>query len=127
MTISLRRRRASLAVPLLGALWLLGAFVGVARADKPKITAKHVISGSAVVGGTLTAEGGLWTGTPPFTLSYQWRRCLVTAPVDDNACDKIIGATSAQYVVVDADVGFRLAARLTVTNAEGADTASAQA
>jgi hypothetical protein len=123
MTMSLDRRRANLGVLLLGALWLLSAFDADASAKPPKITTKPLISGSGVVGGTLTADGGLWTGTPPFTLSYQWGRCLVTAPVDDNACDKIIGATSARYVVVEADVGSRLAVRLTVTNAEGADTA----
>jgi hypothetical protein len=126
MSVSLGRKRAILALPLLAALWLLGAFDAQARADKPKITAKHAITGSAIVGGTLTAEGGLWTGTPPFTLSYQWRRCLATAPADDKACDKIVDATSAQHVVTDADVGFQLAVRLTVSNAEGAESASAR-
>jgi hypothetical protein len=125
MTMSLGRRRANLGVLLLGALWLLSAFDADALAKPPKITSKPLTLGSGMVGGTLTAEGGLWTGTPPLTLSYQWGRCLVTAPSDEKACDTIIGATSAQYVVVNADVGFRIGVRLTVTNAEGADSAFA--
>jgi hypothetical protein len=55
------------------------------------------ITGSATVGGTLTASGGTWTA-PPTGVAYQWFR-------EDVA---IAGATGASYAVTAADAGKRI-------------------
>ncbi|KAB7790242.1 phosphodiester glycosidase family protein [Bifidobacterium leontopitheci] len=71
--------------------------------------AKPVVSGSAKVGGTLTARLGDWADGAD--VSWQWLR--------DGA--GITGATRAAYVPVDADAGHRLSVRATVSR-DGYDT-----
>ena len=56
-------------------------------------TPKPQITGSATLGGTLTAEPGTW-GPAPVALSYQWKR----------GGETISNATSAKYTPVAADV-----------------------
>ena len=63
------------------------------------------VTGSAVVGQTLTTDPGVWAPAP-VTLTYQWQR---------NGVD-LAGATSAGYTPVPADVGSTLA--VSVTGAE---------
>src|SRR5262249_38226026 len=41
----------------------------------PSNTTPPSISGSAVVGSTMTVVPGTWSGTQPITLTYQWMRC----------------------------------------------------
>jgi PKD repeat protein len=55
--------------------------INVAAAIAPANTVPPVVTGSAVVGATLTANTGTWTGTTPITHATQWQRCLpATAP-----------------------------------------------
>ena len=68
--------------------------IGVVIATAPVNTVLPDISGVLEVGETLTASTGTWTGTPPITYAYQWKR---------NGVD-ISGATSATYVAQAADV-----------------------
>ena len=60
------------------------------------------ISGDARVGATLRADGGTWSAPSP-TLTYQWLR----------SGTPIAGATLPTYRAKGADVGSRLAARVT--------------
>jgi hypothetical protein len=59
-----------------------------------------------IVGQTLSAGVGIWSGTQTITYSYQWQRCTP-------ACANITNATEPTYVVTSADQTHGL--RLTVT------------
>ena len=72
-----------------------------------------LISGSPVVGDTLSATTGTVTGEE-LAYSYQW--LLEGVP--------ITGATSASYVVTSADVGHKLSVRVTALNGGGEATES---
>lgn len=105
---------------LLPAPWLLPGVIGGAvdtvppdpTADLLAIAANPVVSGSAVVGGTLGATTGTWTG-PPATFTYQWRRDTGTGPV------VVSGATAPSYVLTEADRGALIDAVVTATTADG--------
>ncbi len=88
----------------------------------PASTAAPTIAGKAAVGQTLTATPGTWSGTPPVTFAYQWRRTPAGgAPAD------IAGATATTYVLVAADVGATLQVVVKATNAAGTATANSAA
>ncbi|MFL5929771.1 MAG: DNRLRE domain-containing protein, partial [Gaiellaceae bacterium] len=89
-------------------------------AAPPANTAVPAISGTARDGQTLTAATGTWSGTPPITYAYQWRRC---DPVDA-ACEDIAGATSPTYVVTAADVDWTIIVLVSASNAAGSSSAS---
>src|SRR5437773_2414181 len=78
---------------------LFGAEAGsaetaVAAAGPPSNIAAPVISGTALVGQTLTVNPGSWSGTSPITYTfYAWRRC-------DSAgenCTLVSNASSLTY------------------------------
>ena len=85
----------------------------------PTSSSPPTVSGSAVVGSTLTAGNGSWVGDQPIAFSYQWNRC----DKGGNACKDIGKATAATYKVVQADVGTTL--RVTVTGKNSRGTSSA--
>jgi hypothetical protein len=92
-----------------------------ANAHQPPIfTTDPGITGSAVVGSTLSAtfvgdQGILDPGDPPLTVSFRWRRC----PSSGGGCAPITGATSATYVVSSADLGQRLEVSIELANSLG--------
>jgi hypothetical protein len=93
-----------------------------ATAPGPPNTALPTISGQAVVGQTLTASPGTWTGTG-LTFAYQWRRCDTTGA----QCADITGATATTYALVAADSGKTIRVAVTAKNTTGETTvASAQ-
>jgi hypothetical protein len=92
---------------------------GVPAAQAPANTSAPTISGSAQVGQTLTAAPGSWSGTPPLSYAYQWRRC----DEPGNVCTDIAGATAPSYGVVALDVGATLRALVTASNSGGSATA----
>ncbi len=85
----------------------------------PASTAKPALSGVTRDGQALTVSTGSWSGTPPFTYTYQWQRC---DPVSW-ACASIPGATAATYTLTSADVGYKMVAAVTAANAAGQATA----
>jgi hypothetical protein len=78
------------------------------------------LSGSAKVGGTLAVDAGSWSGSAPLQLAYAWLRCA-------KSCAVIGGANGARYRVSAADIGSRIQARVTATNAMGSATAPTNA
>jgi hypothetical protein len=108
------RRRPAPA--LMGALVaLLVLLPGVARAaEAPYFTSPPLLSGAAVVGSTLQVVPS-WTGDPTPTATYRWGRC----PATGTTCNVIAGQTAATYVVTAADIGYRLAAEVTLANTVG--------
>jgi hypothetical protein len=93
----------------------------------PNNTVEPRITGSATVGSTLRASQGSWSGSPT-SFAYQWVRCPRDGGLPTGAnCAAIGGASTTQYVVQDADVGFRLRVRVTASNADGSSTAASNA
>jgi hypothetical protein len=89
----------------------------VAPRGAPKNTARPTISGVPVVGNTLTANNGTWTGASTF--SYQWLQC----DVNGNNCVDIDGATGKTYGVRSTDTGHELLVRVKAANRFGSTTA----
>jgi hypothetical protein len=85
---------------------------------KPVNSSAPTISGSAVVGSTLTADIGTWVGVQPITYSYRWLRC----DKEGNAC-KSTGKTQKTYPVVQADAGRRIRLGVIATNSAGSGDA----
>ena len=68
-----------------------------------------LISGTGVVGQTLSVSNGTWTGSPAPTFSYQWKR---------NGVD-IGGATSNTYILDQPDATNTITCEVTATNIAG--------
>ncbi|MCU1458214.1 MAG: hypothetical protein JWL73_2306 [Actinomycetia bacterium] len=92
--------------------------VSAGAAPKPTNTAVPTISGTAMVGSTLTASTGTWTGSPS-SFSYQWSRC-------NGSCTAITNAGST-YVLGGADVGSTIIVAVTATNGSGASAPATSA
>ena len=76
--------------------------------------------GTARDGQALTvASDGAWTGTPPIGYTYQWQRCDAAGA----NCSDIGGATGVTHALTPADIGARMRAVVTATNAGGAASA----
>lgn len=88
-----------------------------ATAPGPPNTQPPAITGQAVVGQTLTASQGTWTGTG-LTFAYQWRRCDTAGA----QCADISGATATTYTLVAADSGHTIRVEVTAKNATGETT-----
>jgi len=88
-------------------------------ATVPAVTASPQVSGTAIVGSTLTATTGTWSGSPT-SYSFQWQRCDASA----GACAPIEGATAETYVLTPGDIGATIELFVTATNSIGAQTAT---
>lgn len=75
------------------------------------------INGSALVGKTLTADRGKWSGTGN-TYRYAWQRCDSAGA----SCTTISGATGTKYTVVSADLGATIRVAVTAGNSAGEST-----
>ena len=87
----------------------------------PVSTAPPTISGSPVVGQTLTASTGSWRGQVS-SYAYQWVHCD-----SSGACSKLSGATSSSYKPVSGDVGYSLRVSVTASNRYGSSVATSSA
>ncbi len=92
-------------------------------ARKPSNTAPPIITGTPEDGQTLSVGTGSWSGTPPLSFAYQWRRCDGAG----ESCVDISGATSSTYAASFEEVGHSLRVRVTATNAGGSSEASTSA
>lgn len=92
----------------------------IVAASAPVNTSWPTITGSATNGSVLQASTGTWTGTPPITYSFRWRRCDLTGA----NCTSITGATSSTYTVSLADASARLRVTVKATNAGGSRSMS---
>ena len=81
------------------------------------------ITGSAVVGSTLTGALGTWTGTAPVTSVQAWQRCDAVGA----RCAAIAGATALTYLPVAGDVGSTLRLSVTSSNAVSSQTVASAA
>jgi len=88
----------------------------VAAASAPANSALPAISGTAVVGKTLTCSSGTWTGSTPITYTYQWLRNGVA----------ISGATASTHVVTTADLLKTLSCKVTAKNSAGSAAATSK-
>jgi hypothetical protein len=77
------------------------------------------ISGSAVVGSTLQANRGEWTGETPLTFTYVWLRCNGQG----ENCSEIQGANDPEYEVRDSDAGRTVRVRVIARNDRGTTSA----
>ena len=91
------------------------AVVAAAPTTKPASTVLPVISGTAMVGQTLTSTPGTWTGTTPMTYAYQWTQCNSSG----TSCTNIAGATSGTFALTSTQLGSTLRIVVTATNAAG--------
>lgn len=81
----------------------------------PNFTTNVSILGAEFEGATLTAAGGIATGNPIPTYTFQWKRDGVD----------IGGATASSYLLTGADVGTIISVVKTATNSQGSDTTEA--
>jgi hypothetical protein len=104
----------------------LSAFVAVAALawpsvvladDPPVVTRAPDVEGTLVVGQTLRAVHGAWTGSADAATGFTWLRC----PDEDfEDCVTIPRATGDTYQLVDADAGNQM--RVTLWATQGDDT-----
>ncbi len=90
----------------------------VAAEGAPTVKEPPVISGTGLVGYTLIASSGAWSGEG-LTYSYQWERC----EEGGEGCSAISGATSDTYTLVEGDAGS--AVRVLVTAVDGGGSTAA--
>lgn len=83
-------------------------------AAAPANTSPPQISGSAVVGSTLSCSHGSWTNSPDY-YTYRWRR------------NGTIVATGQNYTLVAADLGTAITCEVQATNADGTGSATSDA
>ena len=77
-------------------------------------TAAPAVSGSTIVGGSLSVSNGSWSGKP-VAYRYQWESCNTSGA----ECALIAGATNETYTPLVANVGHTLVALVTATNGSG--------
>ncbi len=103
----------------LGALLVPGATLARGTAA-PANTASPEILGTTIVGNTITATSGAWSGSAPLRFAYRWLKCPANADSSGGAgCSAVGHAGSAFYRVRLADVGSRLRVRITATSSGG--------
>lgn len=101
-----------------GATWSEKRVVIATRATA---TVKPTITGTAIVGRTITARPGTWRGAPAPTYRYQWYACTkaVTAARSTvpSTCTAIVGATRSTFKLTVAQRNKYVAVLVTGTSA----------
>lgn len=120
--LPLRRRRGGARWAL---VWVAAAAVGAGWGNAPRATTAPqestppTVAGLPLVGQTLTASPGLWTGALPIAFQYQWQRCTAQAA----GCVPIDGAVGQSYQLSPEDAGATVRVQVGATNAAGATSA----
>ncbi|HZO06717.1 MAG TPA: hypothetical protein VFB52_10035, partial [Solirubrobacterales bacterium] len=78
------------------------------------------VSGTAVVGETLTASAGEWSPEPD-QYGYQWQRCSISG----TGCSDLSGETEATYLLTVGDAGMTLRVVVSAENEGEAEPPSA--
>ena len=86
--------------------------------DPPVVVTPPSISGTPKQGQILTANPGTWSGDPPITFSYKWRRCNSVGA----SCTQV--GTSSTYTPAAIDVYSVIQLAVTATNKTKAVTAA---
>ena len=94
------------------------ASTGLVAVNPPANTSPPVVSGITRTGHTLSVKLGSWTGTPTLAYAFQWLRCDASGA----GCLPVEGATESTYRLGDADLGGKLAVRVTASNPGGSAT-----
>jgi hypothetical protein len=102
-------------------LVLAGVVAAGALAAAPQNTTPPSIDGTFMVGKTVTANNGSWSGNPT-SFTYEWRRC----DPDGSSCGKISGQASKTYKLTDADVGNTVRVTVTAKNSDGSTDADSK-
>ena len=113
----MRARRSIFTTAIVGLVLSLFSS-GMAEAAVPASSVAPTITGSVVVGQTLTSTVGTWSGSPT-SYTYQWFRC---SSLDGTTCNLIAGATASTFTTTSADVGFYIKLSVTALNGEGGTT-----
>jgi hypothetical protein len=82
-------------------------------APAPEATSPPEVSGTPIVGQTLSSTTGTWSSAASF--AYEWLRCSRVG----SGCTPIGGAASSSYLLTSADAGHALEARVSATNPAG--------
>jgi hypothetical protein len=93
---------------------ILNSFSIPAASTAPVNTVAPVLSGTNLVGQTLTSSTGSWTGVSPITFGYQWKRNSIN----------ISNATASAYVTVQGDLSQSILCLVTATDSQGSASAS---
>lgn len=95
-------------------------------ATAPSVTGDPAVSGDAIVGATLTATAGAWSGTPAPSTTSAWYVCSAQVAAASSTppagCQAIGGATSQSYAPVAGDVDKYILVGVTATNSAGSAT-----
>jgi hypothetical protein len=86
-----------------------------APVDAPVNSVPPAITGTVLIGETLTCSSGTWSGSPSF--AYQWERDGV----------EIADATASTYDVTASDIGPQITCVVTATNAGGSASSESAA
>ena len=102
---------------------LLSSFATGSSAAKPGTapvnTSLPTITGTPVVGATLTGSAGTWSGSG-MHYSYQWLRCDSSGA----SCAPVSAATGTTYILATADVGSTLRLSVVAANRKGSTSAT---
>jgi hypothetical protein len=88
----------------------------------PTNTVAPTVSGTAQVGGTLTASSGTWTESPT-SFEYQWEDCNTSG----KDCSNVSGAIASSYQLASSDVGDTLRVEVTASNEGGSASSASEA
>jgi hypothetical protein len=78
------------------------------------------ITGATILGQTVEATTGEWSGSTPVTYEYQWQTCDTLT----EACTNIAAATEPSYTISALEAGMAIRVLVTATNADGSATSA---